>query len=188
MNFYGRKEERMNLYHYYEKGRTPFMTLSDLTNEEAIQLHTKLTTENDIFARRDADGQYMHQRRIVEERAYSMFVRKGGKPQRKAPHYMILAETELVECKAWFLDCAVVKIALNEFDKNTLSFTYGDSFPTFKPIFDEASVYDLFLYDEILEVIAKRGMPPARNENMSWLEPSYIEVQVWSDETISKYR
>ena len=85
----------MYLYHYYEKGRTPFLNLSNLTNEEAIQLHTKLATENDNFANRDANGQYMLQRRIVEERAYSMFTRKGGKPQRTAPHYMVLAENEL---------------------------------------------------------------------------------------------
>jgi hypothetical protein len=178
----------MYLYHYYEKGRTPFLNLSDLTDEEAIQLHTKLTTENENFAKRDADGQYILQRRTVEKRAYSMFVRKGGKPLRKAPHYMIMAENELDECKAWFLDYAVVKIPLDEFDKNTISFTYGDSYPTFKPIFDEEPEYNLFLYDEIFDIIKERGMPPVRNDNMSWLEPSYIEAQVWSDETINKYR
>ena len=177
----------MYLYHYYEKGRKPFLNLSDLADEEAIQLHTKLTSENKIFAWRDAEGQYMFQRRIVEKRAYSMFVRKGGKPQRQAPHYMILADKELEECKAWFLDCAVVKIPIEEFDKNMISFTYGDSFPTFKPIFDEEPTYDLYLYDEILDVIKKRGMPPRRNDNMSWLEPSYIEAQVWSDETVGRY-
>jgi hypothetical protein len=77
---------------------------------------------------------------------------------------------------------------LYEFDKSTISFTYGDSYPTFKPIFDEEPEYNLYLYNEILEVIKERGMPPVRNKNMSWLEPSYIEVQVWSDETINKYR
>jgi hypothetical protein len=117
-----------------------------------------------------------------------MFVRKGGKPQRKAPHYMIMAETELDECKAWFLDYEVVKIPIDEFDKNMISFTYGDSYPTFKPIFDEEPEYDLFLYDEILGVVKQRGFPPVRSSSMSWLEPSYIEAQVWSDETINKYR
>ncbi|MCL2364933.1 MAG: hypothetical protein FWC71_09760 [Defluviitaleaceae bacterium] len=179
----------MHLYHYYDKSRTPFLNMSDLSEEESIQLHTKLAKKDgSIFAMRDSNGQYMNQRRIVEQRAHSMFVRKGGNPQRTTPHYMILAKAELEECKAWFSDCAVVKIPLEEFDKNTLSFTYGDSFPTFKPIFDEQLEYDLFLYDEILKVIAQRGMPPTRNNNMSWLEPSYIEVQVWSDETIDKYR
>jgi hypothetical protein len=178
----------MYLYHYYEKGRTPFLNLSDLTDEEAIRLHTELTAENDNFAKRDADGQYMLQRRTVEKRAYSMFVKKGGKPQRKSPHYMIMAENELDECKGWFLDCGVVKIPLDEFDKSVISFTYGDSFPTFKPIFDEEPEYNLYLYNEISDIIKERGMPPVRNNNMHWFEPSYIEAQVWSDETINKYR
>ena len=181
----------MYLYHYFDKRKIPFLNLSDLTDEEAIKLHTNLSAENNernIFAERDANGQYMIQRRIVEKRAYSMFVRKGSKPQRQAPHYMILAEKELAECKAWFIDCGVIKIPIDEFDKSTVSFTYGDSFPTFKPIFDEEPEYNLYLYDEILEIIQQQGMPPSRNDDMSWLEPSYIEAQVWSDETINKYR
>jgi hypothetical protein len=177
----------MYLYHYFEKGRRPFLNLSELTDEEAIQLHARLATENDNFAKRDSNGQYIFQRRTVEERAHSMFIRKGGKPVRKAPHYMILAENELDECKAWFLDYDIVKIPLDEFNKAAISFTYGDSYPTFKPIFDEEPEYNLYLYNEILEIIKERGMPPARNSNMSWLEPSYIEAQVWSDETINKY-
>jgi len=178
----------MYLFHYYEKERTPFLNLSDLTDEEAIRLHTKLANENNAFAMRDPNGQYMFQRRIVEERAYSMFIKKGGKPKRKSPHYMIFEEKELDQCKAWFLDYGVIKIPIDEFDKDTISFTYGDSFPTFKPIFDEEPEYDLYLYDEILNLIKERGMPPPRNENMSWLDPSYIEAQVWSDETINRWK
>lgn len=177
----------MFLYHYHEKGRPPFMNLSDLPNDDAIKLHTKLSGENKSFAARDADGQYMLQRRIVEARAYEMFVRKGGKPARKNPHYMVLGESGADVCEAWFLDSAVIKIPLDEFDKSTLSFTYGDSFPAFKPIFDEEPEYDLYLYDEIVRVINERGMPQFR-ENMEWYEPRYIEVQVWSDETINNWR
>ena len=177
----------MYLYHYYEKGRTPFLNLSDLPEEEAVQLHTKLASENNNFAKRDANGQYVFQRRIVEERAYSMFIRKGGKPQRKSPHYMILDTKAWEECE-WFLDFGVIKIPIEEFDKDTVSFTYGDSFPTFKPIFDEEPEYDLYFYDEILDVIKERGMPPIMKENMTWLDPWYIEAQVWSDEAINKYR
>jgi hypothetical protein len=178
----------MYLYHYFEKGRGPFITLSDLPREEAVRVHAALEAESPTFAARSADGQYMFQRRIVEERAHSMFVRKGGKPQRKKPHYMVLAEDELQECRAWFRDCGVVKIPLEEFDPLTISFTYGDSFPTFKPIFEEEREYPLYLRDEIFDVIRKRGMPPARTQDMSWLEPSYIEAQIWSDETIGRYR
>ena len=54
--------------------------------------------------------------------------------------------------------------------------------------FDEESEYNLYLYDEILDIIKRQSMPTIRNDSMSWLEPSYIEAQVWSDETINKYR
>ena len=178
----------MYLFHYYERKQGPFRTLSDLSNEEAIKAHAIIDAENSVYAKRNQDGQYIFQRRIVEERAYSMFIRKGGKPQRKHPYYMILEHEELIECKKWFNNSAFVQISIKEFDKNTISFTYGDSFPTFKPIFDEQPEYNLYLYNEIFDVISKRGMPPPRNENMSWLEPSYIEAQIWSEETINKYR
>jgi hypothetical protein len=177
----------MYLFHYYEKGRTPFLNLSDLPVEEAIQLHTKLTAENNNFAKRDDNGQYMIQRRIVEERAYSMFTRKGGKPKRKSPHYMVLDNKAWEQCE-WFNDFSVVKIPLDEFDKDTITFTYGDSFPAFKPIFDEEPEYELYLYDEIFNVIEKRGIPLRYVEGRPWYEPAYIEAQVWSDETIDRYR
>lgn len=178
----------MYLFHYFEKSRGPFKTLSDLTVEESIRIHTELEAENTIFAARSANGQYMLQRHIVEQRAYAMFLRKGGKPKRKNPYYMVLAEEESEECKSWFHDCGIIKIPLNEFDPLTVSFTYGDSFPTFKPIFDEEPEYSLYLFDEILDVIKKRGMPPVRTDSMSWLEPSYVEAQIWSNETIDRYR
>jgi hypothetical protein len=177
----------MYLYHYHETGRAPFLNLSDLSDAEAIQLHTNLASENPNFAKRDDNGKYMIHRRIVEERAYSMFVRKGGKPQRKSPHYMIL-DTKAWEHCEWFIDFSVVKIPIDEFDKNTISFTYGDSFPAFRPIFDEEPEYDLYLIDEILEVIKNRGFPLLYVEGRPWYEPAYIEAQVWSDETINKYR
>ncbi|MCL2498805.1 MAG: hypothetical protein FWE90_00535 [Defluviitaleaceae bacterium] len=177
----------MYLFHYYEKRRKPFLNLSDLTDEESIRLHTKLASENPNFAKRDDNGRYMLHRRIVEERAYAAFIKKGGKPQRKAPHYMIL-DTKAWEHCEWFLDFGVVKIPFEEFDNDTVSFTYGDSFPTFKPIFDEAPEYELYTYDEITNVIKNRGIPLRFVEDRPWYEPSYIEAQVWSDEIINNYR
>jgi len=179
----------MYLYHYFEKVRGPFLNISDLNDDEAIQLLAAFSADNKIMAKRDSKGPYIFQRRIVEKRAYSMFVKKGGKPQRKIPYYMILSENELEECYEWFVDCGVVKIPVDEFDKSAVSFTYGDSFPTFKPRQDEEPEYNLYLYDEIMSIIEKQGLPPIRTEDMSWWsDHTYIEAQVWSDEPINKYR
>ncbi|MCL2350648.1 MAG: hypothetical protein FWC67_04110 [Defluviitaleaceae bacterium] len=62
----------MHLYHYFEKAREPFLNLSDLSAEESALLHAKPTNENGSFAKRDHDGQYMAQRRIVEKRAQGL--------------------------------------------------------------------------------------------------------------------
>ena len=181
----------MYLYHYFEKSRGPFLNISDLNDDEAVQLLTGFSAENKIIAKRDPKGheQYILLRRIVEKRAYSMFVRKGGKPQRQTPYYMILSENELEEGYEWFVDCGVIKIPVDEFDKSTVSFTHGDSFPAFKPRQDEEPEYNLYLYDEIMSIIERQGLPPVRTEDMSWWsDPTYIEAQVWSDEPIYKYR
>ncbi len=176
----------MYLYHYFEKERGPFRTLSDLPMEESIRVHTALEAEDSIFAKRSANGQYMYQRRTVEQRAYATFLRKGGKPQRQHPYYMVLADKELEECKGWFRDCGIVRIPVEEFDPLTISFTYGDSFLTFKPIFEEEPEYPMYFVSEIFNEIQKRGMPPEHTK--SWLDPSYIEAQIWSSETIARYR
>jgi len=80
------------LYHYFEKERGPFLNLSALNDDEAIQLLTDFSAKNRKMAR-DFNGheQYMLKRRIVEKRAHSMFIRKGGNPQRQAPYYGIFS-------------------------------------------------------------------------------------------------
>jgi hypothetical protein len=184
----------MYLYHYFEKENGPFLNLSDLNDDEAIQVQIDLAAQHQVYAKRYskryANGQYIFDRRIVEKRAYSMFIRKGGKPQRQVPYYGILSENELEECYEWFDDGGVIKIPIDEFDKSTVSFTYGDSFPEFKPWKEEEPEYNLYLYNEIIDILKKQGIPPIRTEDMSFWNgpPTYIEAQVWSDETINKYR
>lgn len=176
------------LYHYFEKERSPFLTLSDLPEGEAEQVHLDLQEGGNVFALRNQAGDYMFHRRIVEERMTKTFLKKGGKPQRNAPYYLVLSDRELDECAGWFKEPDYIKIPLDAIDKSVLSFTYGDSFPVFAPIFPEQPDYELYLYDEIMEIVKERGLPPARTPDMSWLEKTYIEAQLWSDEPIAKYK
>ena len=54
---------------------------------------------------------------------------------------------------------------------------------------DEEPEYNLYTYDEIIDILKKQGMPLIRTEDMSWwTNHTYIETQVWSDDTINKYR
>jgi len=180
----------MFLYHYFEKERGPFLSLSSLPDEEAVEIHENLESNNNIFARRNFDRKYIQNRRMVEDWLHEEFMRKGGKPKERKPQYMTLGECH--HCKSWF-DCAdFIKIPLNEFDINTISFTYGDSFPTFfAPQFGDKSEYRLNIYmnNEIWDIIEKHGFPQdAWTEKTPHYAPSYVEVQVWNYTPLEKYK
>lgn len=48
--------------------------------------------------------------------------------------------------------------------------------------------YDKSIGHEILEVINKYGLPQAWNDDGRFGPERYIEVHVWSDEVISRYK
>ena len=87
---------------------------------------------------------------------------------------------------SWFENSAFVKISIEEFDKSTISFTYGDSHPTFSPKVKDGKEYrkKLYTYDEILGIIAKYGYPQDWNNDGKYGPERYIEAHVWSDEVI----
>lgn len=178
----------MYLYHYFERERGPFRSLSDLPDEEAQKIQDRLKSDNNIFSKRDSDGKYMFYRRMIENRVRSMFIEKGGKPTRLTPHYMILGECH--RCKSWYKSGDYIHIPIEEFDMNTVSFTYGDSFPTFDPTHGDKSEYrqNVYTYDEIIEIIKKYGLPQDLpwNDATPYWQPGYVEAQVWSDDTIKK--
>ena len=59
------------------------------------------------------------------------------------------------------------KIPIEKFDIRTISFTYGDSHPTFSDRVNDGKEYrkKLYTYDEILEVIKKYGLPQEWNDD-----------------------
>ena len=180
----------MFLYHYYDKKIGPFMNLSDVSMDEAnaILKEIKEGKPNAQSAKRDPE--YMFRRHMYEDIMKKVFVKKGGIIKRDVPHYMVVEECPWL--KTWFEDCAYIKIPIEEFDLNTVSFTYGDSHPIFSPWprDDDWKEYrrQLYTYNEILEVIKKYGLPQDWNQDGRFGPERYVEVQIWSDETISKYR
>ena len=176
----------MFLYHYFEKSNKPFLSLSALPLEEAAEIQNRLVSENKTFAAQRYDG-YLPRRRELEKIVRSLFIEKGGKPKKETPHYFVIGECPWLA--TWYEQSDYIKIPVSEFDLQTVSFTYGDTFPTFSPNVSDGMEYrnTVYTYEEILMIIEKYGMPQDKWSKPVFAQPCYVEAQVWSDEPVLRY-
>lgn len=178
----------MFLYHYFDSSIGPFVNLSDLPVDEAKHvLETiKMTRPNSQSAKRH--DKYIEYRRNCENILRAEFIKKGGRVDRQSPHYMVVEHSPWLS--TWYEKSAFIKIPIEEFDLRTVSFTYGDSMPTFSPSINDGKEYrhKLYIYDEILAIIEKYGLPQDWNDDGKYGPERYIEAQIWSDEIINEYR
>lgn len=164
------------------------MNLSDIPMDEAkTVLNTiKDTKPNVQSAKRHPE--YMEDRHYYEEILRTEFTKKGGIITRKSPHYMVVEHSPWLS--TWFENTSYIKIPIEEFDLKTVSFTYGDSHPTFSPRITDGKEYrkKLYTYDEILNIIDKYGLPQDWNDDGKYGPERYVEAHIWSDDTIDRYR
>lgn len=177
----------MYLYHFFEKSTGPFRNLSDLSVEDAWDVVNKIRVERPGSQCAQRHDKYVEYRRNCENILRNEFVKKGGKMDRNVPHYMVVEFSPWLS--TWYEDCDYIRIPIEEFDLSTLSFTYGDSMPTFSPTVQDGKEYrhKLYTYEEILKVIEKYGLPQDWNDDGKYGPERYIEVHIWSDETVKKY-
>lgn len=169
------------LYHYYDAETGPFRNLSALSIEEAQQVQRRLQQNKNMFASQRADD-YIVIRRGIESYARELFIAKGGRAMNKYPHYMTLGPCEWI--KRWYQNGREVKIPLDDVDPETISFTYGDLFPTMRYKDDKPYRRKVYLKNEILQLVDEFGWPQDWNENGDQGPERYIEVQVWDDRVI----
>ena len=186
------ENDTTHLYHYLDRTRPLFRTLTSLPFEEAKAImyarYEKTSwIDNFLQKRYDAD-------KILRDK----FISIGGKPIRNSPVYFTLGENEGM--KTWYDNLDWVKIPVSEFDLDTVSFTYGDNFAIFNPDLNTGEEYwgNIYKYDGILKLIDKYGYPedppydmknrvfPKEKHINQYLK--YIEAHVWSDEVLDKYR
>ena len=174
----------MNLYHYFERKSGPFVNMSGLPIEKQMEIQLQFTSPFLVEHRHQS---YYEHRTEIERLVRSMFIEKGGKPVLDVPYYMVIGESSFLT--TWHEESDYIKIPTHEFDLLTLSFTYGDTFPTFSDRIADGMEYrkKVYLYDEILGLIQKYGLPQD-SWNGTYESPCYVEVQVWSDMPINKYR
>lgn len=172
------------LYHYYDEATGPFQNLSDLPSQDAEQILNDLRRQNKGFASKRSED-YLKIRRGLEAKARELFIKKGGKPFRTSPHYMTLGECPWL--LDWYPEGKNLQISVDQFDPDSISFTYGDLFPTMR--YQDSKPYrnQVYTRDEIVRVIDEFGMPQEWNVNGDKGPERYIEVQVWDDKPLIKY-
>lgn len=177
----------MYLYHYYDRAVGPFKNLSDISVEEAKRILDEIKRSKPDVQCAKRQLTYIEDRLHYEEILREKFFKKGGIIKRQVPHYMVVEQSTWLS--TWYQECAYITIPIEEFDLTTVSFTYGDSHPTFSPRITDNKEYrkKLYLYDEIVEVIDRYGLPQDWNNDGKFGPERYIEAHIWSNETIQKY-
>ncbi|UPK45597.1 hypothetical protein [Paenibacillus pabuli] len=175
----------LNAFHYFEKSVGPFRNLSSLSEQDAEAVSQSIQREGRNFAsQRSAD--YMMIRRELEQKAYEQFISKGGKPTNSYPHYMTLGACTWLE--SWYTEPDWVTISWEDLAADSVSFTYGDLFPTMRYTDDKPYRKQVYTKDEILDVIQSYGWPQVWNREGDFGPERYIEVQVWNERMIRPYR
>ena len=177
----------MFLYHFYDARSGPFKSLTSISQDEAREVIERIKIErpnSQCALRHDKYVQYRHN---CERMLREAFAKKGGIMEIDSPHYMVLGFSPWLS--TWFEECRYIKIPVEEFDLRTVSFTYGDSMPTFSDSVNDGKEYrkKVYMYDEILEIIKKYGMPQEWNDDGKYGPERYIEAHIWSDKVIQKY-
>ena len=177
----------MDFYHYYDRSTGPFRSLTALSDEEACSVLETVKSQHPHSMCALRDEQYIQKRRRCESLIRREFAAKGGITETDTPFYMTLEHTPWME--TWYEICGFIKIPAEEFDLRTVSFTYGDSMPTFSPLVNDGKEYrkKVYTYEEIFEIIKKYGLPQDWNPDGKYGPERYIEVHIWSDKVIKRY-
>ncbi|WP_317971541.1 hypothetical protein [Paenibacillus sp. CCS19] len=127
----------------------------------------------------------MRIRRELEAAAREQFVMKGGKPRNTYPHYMTLGACYWL--KSWYPNSDVLEIPWDHFAEESVSFTYGDLFPTMRYRDDRPYRQQMYTKTGIVELIERYGFPQDWNRDGDKGPERYIEAQIWDEEVIGRY-
>ena len=122
----------MKFYRYFYDIKEPFAKITDINSSDCKD-YLDLILEKSL-ASKTYNENYINQRLLTEEKMGEIFIRKGGRPQLKHPHYLVLEN-----CDNWFYNIknffGSIVIDSSLFSEDVVSFTYGDSMPTFDDTF-----------------------------------------------------
>lgn len=164
------------------------MSLTALPAEQRILILEKIKSERpeSMCAKRDLE--YIEKRCRCEAILKKEFIAKGGIVEIDSPHYMVVEHSPWLS--TWYEEGDFLKIPIEEFDVRKISFTYGDSMPTFSPLVNDGKEYrkQVYTYEEILQIINKYGLPQDWNDDGAHGPERYIEAHIWTDEPVLSYK
>lgn len=85
------------LTHYFRTGRPPFLSLSALAEEEALEIMNELYVDNEMWGRFRNPMAYLTERKKCEQWLKNAFISKGGIPKQNYPIYMVLGTCPEIE-------------------------------------------------------------------------------------------
>ena len=177
----------MNLYHYYDKRSEPFQSVTAIPPEQGSIIIEQIKRERPESMCAKRDSNYIEKRRHCEAILRREFSAKGGIIEIESPYYMVVEHSPWLS--TWYEQGNQLKIPIEKFDVRKISFTYGDSMPTFSPKVNDGKEYRkrIYTYEEILRIIEKYGLPQDWNDDGARGPERYIETHIWTNEPIASY-
>jgi len=182
--------------HYYNLKSTPFLSLSELNDCDAVKLMESLYSEKNEYGKRFVNPmQYLNNRRETEKWVRNKFIKKGFKPIDDHPLYFVFGESDWLEKQApEGSETGKISIPLNQIDNNDISFTYPDSMVSrwlgnSKPIelYNPKYHGKVFSKDEVLNLINEVGILENSGKSVFPVNmPPYIEAQIWNKNIINE--
>jgi hypothetical protein len=176
--------DSIQLYHYYDRHRGPFRNLSDLPPAEAEAVLANIRQAGQTFAaKRTAD--YLTIRWELEERVRTLFIAKCGQPRRSRPHYFTVGACPWL--LDWYVDGCALIVPLGGIAPESISFTYGDTFPAMRLQDGRPYRGQVYTVDELPLLINEYGLPQEWNPDGKAGPDRYIEAQLWDELPLLSY-
>jgi hypothetical protein len=118
-------------------------------------------------------------RRELEARVRSLLVEKGGRPKRERPLYAVLGACPWL--LSWYPRGRELRLPLDAFPPDVLSFTYGDTFPAMRIDDGKSHRGRVYTLDELPALVAEFGLPQEVNPGGQLGPERYVEAQIWDD-------
>lgn len=184
--------------HYHLRDRRPFLNLSDVPEGSLADVLAGLERDRPTTGNRRTFGRrYIELRSLTEARLRELFEARGGRPERRSPHYFVLGRS------AWFEGLAAemdrVELPLASLPEAQTTITYPDSFVSmgFGPSFGVPHTPQphhgkVFLLSELRGLVERYGLPDDRPDDdyPTYVErpvDRFIEVQLWTDDPLSRH-